>query len=906
MAQDESLIGYTDMPRKEVLNALKGKRVHPDKEFTHCLVNSSTIKSIPSSRYVVEDDKELLEEFGKKGGCNLLEKPPSISPLRFMFSFSWSLDQGDKQKVSDEKLIEVSKIVQEKVGEVFESVNSKQLSLVIVRMEEPVKNGQVIIDNAYIFFPHIFCESWVGDKYLRPRINEAFEQEHVWKGLKLTTSYFDILEQQSNTMNWPVFGSLGMRKLICIGKRGKPVDKEVFFKTSGYNDDEDIPALLSVRGESSQTQLTDEVASYRAKFLAGNKGRSRKRYRTDAEVEADLRRIKDAKFIQLLSPERTRTRGKWLDVGQVLVSITEGHTDGLMMWIDLTERGGVFTEDDCASEWNGLPNRLYTIRSLSHMAATDSPTRHKEYVDMLIRKKMENSLFDEKPSELSVSRVVEAKYDGKFISSDSKRDSWYTFNGTYYYSDDGKNGSTELRKIIHTEILEEYSQYHIDLCEMAKKELNPEEKSRFETRAIKCKAIITALGKVKFASAIVDMMRLWYDDKKFWKMHDEKRGLIGFENGVMDLELGIFREGRPDDYITLSAGYNYPVDISEDDDIVIATKEFLAKVLPIESVRLYFMDALSRIPAGGNRDKVFLVMTGGTNGGKSATLLLLEHALGGYAGKFPRESGIQSRGNSSSSARPELARVRGKKAMVMQELTQESNFNVGWIKEVTGNDSFFARNIYEKGSEIKPQFILLLFCNTPPNIPNHDEAFCERLRLIPFVSRFVKKDLAPKTKKEQREQHIFPADRQLNDKLEEMGPAFMYLLIKRYLETKGQDLVEPKEVLASIDEYKSQNDVIQQFVDQRIVQDEDAELSLGIAYLEFTAWYKECYPAYNRGVQSRPEFMKNFSRVIGAKFEGGKFKWKGFKIADEDGPSTGKDARSQLKKRNVNDESEDE
>ena len=38
---------------------------------------------------------------------------------------------------------------------------------------------------------------------------------------------------------------------------------------------------------------------------------------------------------------------------------------------------------------------------------------------------------------------------------------------------------------------------------------------------------------------------------------DSNINLIGFENGIYDLEQGSFREGRPDDYITLSTKNDY-------------------------------------------------------------------------------------------------------------------------------------------------------------------------------------------------------------------------------------------------------------------------------------------------------------------------------------------------------------
>ena len=60
-----------------------------------------------------------------------------------------------------------------------------------------------------------------------------------------------------------------------------------------------------------------------------------------------------------------------------------------------------------------------------------------------------------------------------------------------------------------------------------------------------------------FKDNIVKECKELFHDKYFQGKLDTREYLIGFENGVYDLELLQFREGRPEDYISLNTGIEY-------------------------------------------------------------------------------------------------------------------------------------------------------------------------------------------------------------------------------------------------------------------------------------------------------------------------------------------------------------
>jgi hypothetical protein len=73
--------------------------------------------------------------------------------------------------------------------------------------------------------------------------------------------------------------------------------------------------------------------------------------------------------------------------------------------------------------------------------------------------------------------------------------------------------------------------------------------------------------------------RMVFFDQEFEKKLDADQNLLGFTNGVYDLSQHRFRDGRPEDYISLSFGYDYKV-FENCDQILNDPRLFLSQFLP--------------------------------------------------------------------------------------------------------------------------------------------------------------------------------------------------------------------------------------------------------------------------------------------------------------------------------------
>ncbi len=104
--------------------------------------------------------------------------------------------------------------------------------------------------------------------------------------------------------------------------------------------------------------------------------------------------------------------------------------------------------------------------------------------------------------------------------------------------------------------------------------------------------IESKLENTTFKDNIVKECKELFHDKKFMEKLDENPYLIGFENGIYDLVTMEFRDGRPDDYLTLSTGIDYePFD--EDNENYMDMMKFIETVFPQENIRDYFLMFLS-------------------------------------------------------------------------------------------------------------------------------------------------------------------------------------------------------------------------------------------------------------------------------------------------------------------------
>jgi P4 family phage/plasmid primase-like protien len=313
----------------------------------------------------------------------------------------------------------------------------------------------------------------------------------------------------------------------------------------------------------------------------------------------------------------------------------------------------------------------------------------------------------------------------------------------------------------------------------------------------------------------LNCLELEFYNSNFYKIIDQNKNLIGFENGVYDLVNMEFRKGTSSDYISYSTGYEF-IQYEKDSHEYQVLFELLCKILPHPEVRSFTLKALASCLDGHIRDENFYIFSGKNNtggNGKSTIMDLLLKSLGEYACVSPVTL-ITAKRESANSANSALANIRNKRAVIMQEPESNEMIQAGVMKALTGGDRISTRELHSSQMEFKPHAKFFMCCNKIPAISDIDGGTIRRLKITEFVSRFVEQ---PDLTNIERGIYEFKIDKELKSKLDMYKPVFMCILLDFYKDYRSEGLIPPEPVLQVTQKYENDNNIIKQFIDENIV-----------------------------------------------------------------------------------------
>ena len=276
---------------------------------------------------------------------------------------------------------------------------------------------------------------------------------------------------------------------------------------------------------------------------------------------------------------------------------------------------------------------------------------------------------------------------------------------------------------------------------------------------------------------------------------DADDNLFGLSNGVLDLRKGELVNDAPSMLVTKSGDVAYDPDATCPkwhrflEDVTAGDKdlqEFLQRYVGYSMI-------------GGNPEqKIFFLYGSGANG-KSTFLRTVQRLFGSYSKSVENSLFVVQKYQSGGGPREDILRLRGARLVLSTELGEGQILNEELVKRMTGDDVLVGRAPYARDSiEFVPTFTPIVATNNKPIVRGDDHAIWRRIVPVPFTHTIPDKK----------------RDRFLGGKLAEELPGILNWALEGCLAwLKDGDLRIPKVVINATLEYRSEMDLLEEWID---------------------------------------------------------------------------------------------
>jgi P4 family phage/plasmid primase-like protien len=303
---------------------------------------------------------------------------------------------------------------------------------------------------------------------------------------------------------------------------------------------------------------------------------------------------------------------------------------------------------------------------------------------------------------------------------------------------------------------------------------------------------------------------------------EKLEGTLTLNDCVMDFsdpsQSILFRRGTPEEYRRLAIELNQADFKNKKAPTVF--KQFLAEVFPNTETRKTATYALSTMLSGTGKFRKFQIWNGPGSNGKSTLMEIMKSTIGQRAISYKADVLLNKQ--HANSLTPELAVFRGALVAFASETEESKRVSQGAVKALTGNETMTANPKYKGMIEFKTTFQLVLSTNYLPAFSAHDNAFIDRVLILPFYSNFYNSEEQKDAAERRGSKYFYPAQdltKRLNDIRSERAQILFYLA-KRYQELTAE-IPESDECLQSKRHYIDDNNDIVQFLQEFVEYDPD-------------------------------------------------------------------------------------
>jgi P4 family phage/plasmid primase-like protien len=334
------------------------------------------------------------------------------------------------------------------------------------------------------------------------------------------------------------------------------------------------------------------------------------------------------------------------------------------------------------------------------------------------------------------------------------------------------------------------------------------------------KAVPKFIRESSKANAVRSAMTLSYSEPDVAISHeilDRDPWALNCLNATIDLRTGEAREHCPDDYITKLTPVAY------DPAAMCPTWERVVREVFAGNQELidFFRRAIGYTLTGKTSERCFFFLHGVGKNGKTTVISVIQKLLGDYASQVTTELLMMQRGQSHPT---EMCDLHGVRMAAASETEEGRRMAESLVKTLTGGEDLMkGRRMRQDFWTFRPTHKLWFSGNHKPQIRGTDDAIWDRVKLIPFNVRFDK------------------PDKSLPEKLQAELSGILRWAIQGCLEWQRDGLGEPAAVVEAVRGYRSEQDVLGAFIEERCVIGEPRRVKAkaGELFKAYKAWCDE-------------------------------------------------------------------
>lgn len=418
----------------------------------------------------------------------------------------------------------------------------------------------------------------------------------------------------------------------------------------------------------------------------------------------------------------------------------------------------------------------------------------------------------------NIAKLFHGMFEDRFLYC---RGAWFVYTGVYWKKDpgDARTGCMEMKRMLSRDL---YDALHAQLM-ACRDVMEPETLQR------KLSDLTSLLQKGTKDCVSEELKQLYDQPDVAWDAHP---GMFAFSNRVYDLSGGRFVEARPEQYISMTTGYDH----SDSSNAEVAECEAWVESLFESPLKTrYVLKLLSTCLYRNNVEERAHFLLGAGRNGKGTLRDRMAAALGpAYHGGLTL-SYLTAPDKASDGPNPHLYNLRHARAVWVDEAQTEGRgiggkVVTGRLKALTGRDKVKARPLFSNEEAEFEMGHFLALVNEMPTFTSVDYALLLRLVAVVFPFRFL-----PSHEYNAADPQHRPQNAALKDAILGQRVAFVNMLLKWHAVYRVEGLVPPEEVLAETRAVTAELDHVGAYVRANLVVRREAKTPLRAVYTAYVA-----------------------------------------------------------------------